>query len=485
MLTIENRKLLVNGEAKPLVFIENFGFTHYPDDEIFKFIDLIKNNEADGFRVFGFYPWGKNKQIEPFLRISGSPFSGGAHYNLNQFDPKFFSHLHNWVSHAKTKDLLVHYTLFDSVGMKIPELIRYHPFGRFGNSFEDLTNPNNRDLLEAQLNYTRKIVSELKRYPNVLFEVCNEFWGGSTWHDRIAQEIKKEAPTHLIIASGEDTLHWGGINIFSHHKGVYSTATCSGDVRSELIHLKGKTYKVLIYSTDGFGTQGFVNCERNLNKMKDLAKQVKDAGIQIFSFLDHAPYKVMDETNREVPLGSSGEKIWSRSEASRANVEAWKTIVQEFKEPQSPIIKTYLAKDLPCIHPEAYIEGNTRAIKATKTQGFITFGPWETELSPNVLYKAYFSCALENSEALNMLNPEKSLVELDVFNASAKQVLSGTTIARRTFQNTKGFLLLNISFTAPKKSKLEFRVFYYGNSYSQEIFKIDKIYVCDPKIGLL
>ena len=75
----------------------------------------------------------------------------------------------------------------------------------------------------------RKIVSELKDFDNVYFELCNEpYWDngpklGSAWNDRIIEAIHEVTGSHLIalnIANGSakvDPRFIGGVSIFNFH----------------------------------------------------------------------------------------------------------------------------------------------------------------------------------------------------------------------------------------------------------------------------
>ena len=47
-----------NPQPIKILFVEQFGFNHFLNNEIFQVLDTFVNTGVNGFRVFGFGPWG-------------------------------------------------------------------------------------------------------------------------------------------------------------------------------------------------------------------------------------------------------------------------------------------------------------------------------------------------------------------------------------------------------------------------------------------
>ena len=76
--------------ASKLLIVEQFGFTHYFNGDIFQWIDALAASGANGMRVFGFWPFGRGAEEEPYVKIGGG-------YDLNAFNQRFFDYLAQWV----------------------------------------------------------------------------------------------------------------------------------------------------------------------------------------------------------------------------------------------------------------------------------------------------------------------------------------------------------------------------------------------------
>ena len=120
-----------------LFFVEQFGFNHFFNDEIFKWIDALADSGVNGMRVFGFWPFGNGQEEEPYVKT-------GATYDLNQFNDRFFEYQQNWVAYAEECGIAVLYELFDTCGITQASVAPHHPFyqlvGGSANAFADVNN---------------------------------------------------------------------------------------------------------------------------------------------------------------------------------------------------------------------------------------------------------------------------------------------------------------------------------------------------------
>lgn len=152
--------------------------------------------------------------ICPWARSTQPGYAGGGNkFDLHQWDPAYFHRLKNFVAQAGKLGIVVEVVLFCPY---------YHdqqwdlsPL-KSGNNIQDVGDMprtrvltlQNGPLLGIQDAMVRKIVTALRNFDNVYYEVCNEpYFGGVTvaWQNHIIDTIRKtEAtfPARHLIAQG-------------------------------------------------------------------------------------------------------------------------------------------------------------------------------------------------------------------------------------------------------------------------------------------
>jgi len=171
-------------------------------------------------------PWARGEQ--PGYR------AGGNRFDLTQWDENYFARLKEYLAQAAKRGIVVELTLFcpmykDAMWDDCP-MQSDNNMNNIGNCpREEAYTLKHPKLLEVQLAVTRKIVSELRDFGNLYYEVCNEpYFGGVTieWQHRIVDEIvasEKDFPhKHLIsmnIANGRQKVEQPhpAVSIFNFH----------------------------------------------------------------------------------------------------------------------------------------------------------------------------------------------------------------------------------------------------------------------------
>ena len=161
----------------------------------------------------------KGKLICPWRR-SGQPgyANGGNKFDLTRWDPAYFKRLRDFVSRASGRGVVVELVMFcpfykDAMWRLSPMNAANNVNGiGAGIKRTAVYTLKNGKLLAVQDAMVRKIVSELRDFDNLYYEICNEpYFGGVTaaWQDHIAGTIaaaeKKLKTRHLIaqnIANG-------------------------------------------------------------------------------------------------------------------------------------------------------------------------------------------------------------------------------------------------------------------------------------------
>jgi len=175
------------------------------------------------------------RYICPWAR-SGTKGSsdGGNKFDLTKWDSSYFARVKKLMTAAGKAGIVVEMTLFcpfyrDDMWRASPMNVanNINGVGKCRRT-ESLTLKHKR-LVELQVAFTKKIVTELNEFDNLYFEVCNEpYFGGVTveWQNRIADTIiraEADLPNkHLIsmnIANGKKKVvkPHRGVSIFNFH----------------------------------------------------------------------------------------------------------------------------------------------------------------------------------------------------------------------------------------------------------------------------
>jgi len=218
---------------------------------------LLAKYNANLTRTFCIDTW--TDSLYPWKRV-------GNKFDLNQFDPTYMANLRDLVIIRGNFGIIVQLDLFDNValrttasGMTWPR----HPFnaanggpisGSDGRS--EFYNLNNSTVKALQEKYLRYMVSHLKDLKNIIFEVCNEYTGGTAWHNWVADVIKSENPNVLVSAScdinipSDQIFKHRNIDITTSHTGDWVTRDVKTVNQSVLNKLKSYGKPTLL-STDG------------------------------------------------------------------------------------------------------------------------------------------------------------------------------------------------------------------------------------------
>lgn len=235
-------------KGKPTVLItsgEHYGAVMNPD---FDYKVYLKTLRKDGlnltrtmsgayFEPAGAFNIAKNtmgpepkKYLCPWKRTPD-----GVKFDLNQWNEAYFSRLKDFVAEAQKQGVIVELSLFcpfyeDSQWALSPFNSKNNINGLGDISRNDVyTIDKNKGLLEIQEKMVRKIVDELKGFPNLMYEISNEpYFGGITldWQEYISKVItdaeKSFVHKHLItqnIANGSQKIEHPNplVSVFNFH----------------------------------------------------------------------------------------------------------------------------------------------------------------------------------------------------------------------------------------------------------------------------
>ncbi|MBV8630334.1 MAG: hypothetical protein JOZ83_05380 [Silvibacterium sp.] len=118
--------------------------------------------------------------LAPWAR-SGTPgyAGGGSKFDLDRWNPEYFERLHDYLSEASKRGIVVEMSLFSSQYGEAQW--KLSPFNAANNvndtgtiEWKKLNTLENGKILEYQERYVRKLVHEVNGFDNVIFELQNE-----------------------------------------------------------------------------------------------------------------------------------------------------------------------------------------------------------------------------------------------------------------------------------------------------------------------
>jgi hypothetical protein len=209
--------LVTSGEHYGAVLNLDFDYVPYLDELHARGFNLTRTFCGTYREVPGSFKIVENT-LAPKPDRFACPWSrDGDRFDLTAYDPAYFARLKDFLTQAGRRGIVVELGLFCTVyddGLwavnPMNAANNVQGIGKVGRL--EIYTLKDRELTAAQEALARKVVTELRDFDNVYFEICNEpYFGGVTreWTDRIAAAIadaEKDRPArHLIsqnIANG-------------------------------------------------------------------------------------------------------------------------------------------------------------------------------------------------------------------------------------------------------------------------------------------
>ncbi len=242
--------------GKPAILIgstEHYGAVLNLDFDYVKYLDELASDGLNVTRTFtGFYlepqgafgiarntlAPGEGKLICPWVRSDQPGYAGGGNkFDLNRWDDEYFARLKDFVSEAGKRNIVVELDLFsniyDAIQWKLSPLHVNNNINEIENisDHKEVLSLRHPEILEIQENMVRKIITELRNFDNLYYEVCNEPYFGDlealeSWEHQMTSVIadaEKDFPRkHLIsqnIANGSQKIEHPNprVSIFNFH----------------------------------------------------------------------------------------------------------------------------------------------------------------------------------------------------------------------------------------------------------------------------
>ncbi|HEY0455060.1 MAG TPA: cellulase family glycosylhydrolase [Verrucomicrobiae bacterium] len=234
--------LITSGEHYGSVLNLDFDYVKYLDTLHKDGLNLTRTWTGAYFEQAGAFNIAANtlappleRFICPWIHIDKPGYADGFLFDLTKWDPAYFKRLKDFVTQASKRGVVVEMNLFcpfyDESQWKLSPQNGRNNINNVGNigRTNAYTLDKNGGLLAVQEALVRKMVSELKGFDNVYYEICNEpYFGGVTleWQRHIAEVIveaeKGLGVKHLIsqnIANGKAKVQKPdpNVSIFNFH----------------------------------------------------------------------------------------------------------------------------------------------------------------------------------------------------------------------------------------------------------------------------
>ncbi|OJW21485.1 MAG: hypothetical protein BGO49_13525 [Planctomycetales bacterium 71-10] len=159
--------------------------------------------------------------VAPWPRTGpGGALDGEPRYDLDRWNPEYFDRLHRFLSRASELGIVVELTIFsntytDSVWMLNPLRAQNNLQGVGKVEWPEYNTLRDKELVERQLAYARKVVQETSAFDNVYYEICNEPGGAvpghatqaevDAWQAEVGRTVRDELKSlgrrHLVVGA--------------------------------------------------------------------------------------------------------------------------------------------------------------------------------------------------------------------------------------------------------------------------------------------
>jgi hypothetical protein len=234
--------------GRPTILItsaEHYGAVMNLDFDYRRYLDTLAADGLNYTRVFsgayvepqGAFNIARNtlapragRFIAPWPRSTEPGYAnGGNKFDLSKWDQDYFTRLKDFVAYAAAKNIVVEVTLFcpmyEDPQWKLSPMNASNNVNGLGTvpRTDVYTLDKHGGLLAVHEGLTRKMVSELNRFDNLFYEICNEPWAGGVtmpWQHHIAGviiETERGLPAKHLIAQNISN---GSARIVAPHPGV-------------------------------------------------------------------------------------------------------------------------------------------------------------------------------------------------------------------------------------------------------------------------
>ncbi len=188
-------------KGKPLLIVtsaEHYGAVLNPAFDYMKYLNTLKQDGMNYTRIFtGSMYWElkgdfhiPNNTLAPSPGTALVPWkrsgvdgnaNGGNKFDLDQWNDTYFERLKSFIKEAKKRDIIVEVTLFTSIySQHTWSNCPIHPQNNINQTditdYKKVHTLDNGKLLQYQERFVVKMLQELNKFDNIIYEIQNEPW---------------------------------------------------------------------------------------------------------------------------------------------------------------------------------------------------------------------------------------------------------------------------------------------------------------------
>ncbi|MCD6200459.1 MAG: cellulase family glycosylhydrolase [Bacteroidales bacterium] len=240
----------------PYGFMENNIFWQSWDG-YFKWLDLLHEHHIH-YAKFWLTPWKGNISWFFAWKIENGDATIPVNeriYDLYAYNRDYFENLKKFVDYACKKQIVVNLNVFDDCHLRHARNkdcnAEYHNIQGINTRKDWYSSATAKDIAKK---FWKKVYQSLRKYPNVIYTVCNENYDFPVWQEEMAS----------LMAKSDVFLDTGDSKITGKSKGLYSFVSIHGQCIPENISKHTKQNN-LIFSSDG-AFFGSASAHADLNK---------------------------------------------------------------------------------------------------------------------------------------------------------------------------------------------------------------------------
>ena len=183
--TGEHYGSVLNGDFDFRRYLETLSAAHMNYTRIFGGSYVEMPGKSFGIQRNNLAP-APGRFVAPWSRSETPGYAGGGNtFDLDRWNPDYFERLETFLAEASKRDIVVELTLFSSTYGDLQWQV--NPFNPANNvngtdaiEWKKLNTLENGNILGRQEQYVRKLVREVNKFDNVMFEIQNEPWSDRT-----------------------------------------------------------------------------------------------------------------------------------------------------------------------------------------------------------------------------------------------------------------------------------------------------------------
>jgi hypothetical protein len=215
-LMFQNKPVILIGSTEHYGAVMNLDFDYIPylDELAASGLNVtrtftgiyVEPQSAFGIRMNSMAPK-PEKFICPWPRSSEPGYAnGGNKFDLSKWDKDYFTRLKDFITEAGKRNIIVELDLFsnfyDTVQWKLSPLHAANNINNVENiaDHKEILSLRHPEILDIQEKMVREIISQLKDFDNLYYEICNEPYFGDT----IALREWEQHMTGVVVDAEKD-----------------------------------------------------------------------------------------------------------------------------------------------------------------------------------------------------------------------------------------------------------------------------------------